>query len=282
MKFIGAHVSATPLVSIAPEEARLLGAKAFAFNLVDPLKWSSPAYSEADIETFRRRCSQYGYTPDQCILPHSAFVVNLGSPDARKLSMSRKTFVDELKRCKALGLTRLNFHPGSHLKQVSLEECLRTVSESINRCLADTDSVTAVIENTAGQGSNVGFTFEQLAEIICHVEDKSRIGVCIDTCHAMASGYDLSDTDNYKKLWDEFDSTVGFSYLKGMHLNDALRQAGSRIDRHSPIGKGTIGIDFFCLLMADKRFDNIPLILETPNPENWAEEISLLYSMTEN
>lgn len=276
MKYIGAHVSSLPSVSEAPAQAHALGAQAFAFNLIDPLRWNSPAYSPEDIELFRSRCREYSYRPEQ-ILPHSAFVVNLGSPDARKLNLSRKTFIDEMERCRQLGLDRLNFHPGAYLKQISEDECLARVSQSINYALEHTEGVTTVIENTAGQGSAVGYTFEQLARIIDGVDDKSRVGVCIDTCHANAAGYDFGLT-NYDDVWDDFDRTVGFGYLRGMHLNDAVRPVGSRIDRHAPLGKGTIGGDFFARLMADSRFDGIPLILETPDASLWRYEIEWLRS----
>ncbi|MCM1067113.1 MAG: deoxyribonuclease IV [Muribaculaceae bacterium] len=274
MKYIGAHVASTPTISVAPAEAHELGAGAFAFNLIDPLRWSSPAYDSADVEHFMELCARYGYGPAQ-ILPHSAFVVNLGSPDARKLHLSRITFVDELRRCAQLGIDRLNFHPGSHLKKISEEESLARVAESINYALARTEGVCAVIENTAGQGSALGYSFEHLAAIIGGVDDKSRVGVCIDTCHATAAGYDLAG-EGYDKAWADFDRIVGFGYLKGMHLNDAMRPVGSRIDRHAPIGKGTVGADFFARLMADPRFDGIPLILETPDTSLWRSEIEWL------
>lgn len=280
MKFIGAHVSGHPQVSAAPSEAHALGAQAFAFNLIDPARFKSTAYSNAEIERFRALCGEYGYGPGH-ILPHSAFVVNLGSPDSRKLYLSRMTFTDELQRCASLGIDRLNFHPGSHLNKLSERESLRVVSDSINYALEHSIGVTAVIENTAGQGTSLGYSFEQLAQIIADVDDKSRVGVCIDTCHATAAGYDLTG-DNYERVWTHFDSTVGFGYLRGMHLNDALKPVGSRIDRHAPIGKGTIGSDFFGRLMADPRFDGLPLILETPDPLLWTTEIAWLKAHDKN
>lgn len=274
MKYIGAHVSATPSIGAAPAEAHSLGADAFAFNLIDPLRWNTPRYSDEDIQSFRSACEAYGYSSVQ-ILPHSAFVVNLASPDSRKLNMSRATFVDEIRRCGQLGIDRLNFHPGSHLRQIAEGDALRRVSDSINYALDKTQGVTAVIENTAGQGSALGYSFEHLAAIIDGVEDKSRVGVCIDTCHATAAGYELGG-ESYDATWAAFDSIVGFKYLRGMHLNDAMRPAGSRIDRHASIGKGTLGSDFFSRLMGDVRFDGIPLILETPDPSVWKIEIDWL------
>ena len=279
MKYIGAHVSSTPDVSVAPAEAHALGATAFAFNLIDPMRYSTPAYSAEAVQRFRDLCLQYGYTPAQ-ILPHSAFVVNLGSPDARKLKLSRITFVDELRRCASLGIDRLNFHPGSHLKKITEDESLAIVSESINYALERTEGVTAVIENTAGQGTALGYSFEHIARIIDGVKDRSRVGVCIDTCHAVASGYSLSGED-YDRTWEKFDSLIGFGFLRGMHLNDALKPVASRIDRHASIGKGTIGSDFFSRLMADSRFDGIPLILETPDPSIWTVEIEWLKAQSD-
>lgn len=278
MKYIGAHVNSAPTVAIAPEEAHALGARAFAFNLIDPTKWSSPAYGEQEIALFRELCARYGYAPDRSILPHSAFTVNLCSPEARKLKLSRVTFTDELRRCAQLGISMLNFHPGSHLRKIGEDEALALIAESLNYCLDKTEGVTAVLENTAGQGSALGYSFGQLAQIIERVEDKSRVGVCIDTCHAMAAGYDLGDLEGYEAFWTDFDGTVGLRYLRAMHINDSQRACGSRIDRHAPIGCGTIGEGFFRRLMADKRVDNMPLILET-DPANWPQELALLCSM---
>lgn len=280
MKFIGSHVDTSPSVDIAPAKAHALGANAFAFNLIAPNRFNAPPYSEAEIEAFRSACDKLGFTAAQ-ILPHSAFVVNLCSPDARKLALSRRTFIDELKRCRQLGLEMLNFHPGAHLKQITDEESLAVVAESINFCLARTDGVTAVIENTAGQGSNIGFTLEQIAGIIAGVDDKKRVGVCIDSCHATAAGYDLATYEGYDKFWADFDRIIGYNYLRGMHLNDAQKPVGSRIDRHASLGDGTVGRGFFERLMADPRIDGIPFILETPDPSRWTAEIEWLRNLAE-
>ena len=278
MKYIGAHVDSLPTVDIAPEQAHLLGATAFAFNLIDPSKYNFPPYTEAEIARFRELCDRYGFSPAQ-ILPHSAFVVNLCSPDARKLALSRRTFTEELRRCAQLGVKLLNFHPGAHLKKMSEDEALDLVAQSINYCLEKTEGGTAVIENTAGQGSNLGYSFEHLAHIIDRVEDKSRVGVCIDSAHAMAAGFNLSTPDGYEACWNSFAQIVGFQYLRGMHINDSMREAGSRIDRHAPIGQGTIGAGFFERLMRDPRFDGIPMILETPDPALWKQEIATLQAL---
>lgn len=192
--------------------------------------------------------------------------------------MSRKSFLDEMKRCEQLGLKMLNFHPGSHLNDISETECLDMIAESINLTLESTEGVTAVIETTAGQGSNLGWDFAHVAHIIDKIEDKTRIGVCVDTCHTYSAGYDLKSADGYEKVWNEFNDIIGFNYLRGMHLNDDKRALGSRIDRHELIGRGTLGAEFFHRLMNDSRFDGIPLILETPNESIWKEEIEWLYA----
>lgn len=277
MKYIGAHVSVAGGVSNAPLNAAAIGARAFALFTGSSARWTSKAISKAEAELFRINCEANGFTAAQ-ILPHDNFLINLGSPDSTKLAMSRKSFLDEMKRCEQLGLTMLNFHPGSHLNQSSIDECLDLIAESINISLDQTDGVTAVIECTAGQGSNLGHDFSQIAHIIHKVEDKGRIGVCIDTCHAYSAGYDLKTEDGYTLTWDEFDSIIGAKYLRALHINDDKRTCGSRIDRHESIGKGTLGEEFFIRLVNDPRFDNMPLILETPNEEIWSEEIAWLYS----
>lgn len=275
MKLIGAHVSAEKGVSSAPVNAAAIGANAFALFTRNPSRWTSPAIKEAEAQAFRDNCARLGFTPD-AILPHDSYLINLGAPDPEKLDKSREAFLDEMHRCEQLGLTMLNFHPGSHLKAMSSDDCLDRIADSINLALDRTQGVKAVIENTAGQGTNLGFSFAQLARIIDRVTDKTRIGVCIDTCHAFAAGYDLATPEGYEATWREFDDTVGFAYLSAMHINDSKRGLGSRIDRHESLGCGAIGIDFFSRLMADKRFNGIPLILETPDTSLWPEEIARL------
>ncbi len=277
MKYVGAHVSSQGGVSNTPGRANELGAKAFALFTGSSNRWSSKPISEKEADRFKQQCEQLGYTPQQ-ILPHDNFLINLGSPDSEKLEKSRQSFLEEMQRCMALGLTMLNFHPGSHLNQIDTDECLRLRAESINITLDKTQGVTAVIENTAGQGSNLGFDFAQIARIIELVEDKGRVGVCIDTCHAYSAGYDLKTADGYEKTWRDFDEIIGFKYLRGMHLNDDKRELASRIDRHEQIGRGTLGEEAFSRLMNDQRLDGIPLILETPDQSLWADEISWLYS----
>lgn len=275
MKYIGAHVSVEGGVSTAPGRAREIGADSFALFTRNPSRWSSPAISDKEADRFKENCITFGYTPDR-VLPHDSFLINLGAPDSAKLEMSRTAFLDELNRCSRLGLTMLNFHPGSHLNAIPVDDCLRLIADSINMALDATCGVKAVIESTAGQGSNLGYSFEQIAAIIDRVEDKERVGVCIDTCHTFAAGYDLVSEDGYNKTWEEFDRLIGFKYLSGMHINDSKKGLGSRVDRHELIGRGTLGPDFFSRLMADPRMDNIPLILETPDPTQWPREIEWL------
>ncbi len=281
MKYIGAHVSTAGGVANAPLEAIAIGAKSFALFTGMSNRWTSKALSDKDIDEFKKNCEDGGYKPE-LILPHDNFLINLGSPDPQKLHMSRTSFLEEMKRCEQLGLIYLNFHPGSHVNEIDEDKCLDIIAESLNIILEKTTGVTAVLESTAGQGSNMGHRFEHLAHIIDKVEDKSRMGVCIDTCHTFSAGYDLADEDGYRKTWDDFDNIIGADYLKAIHLNDDMRKLGSRIDRHAEIGNGTLGMDFFRRFVNDPRFDNMPIILETPNPARWPEEIKLLYSLIEN
>ncbi len=278
MKYIGAHVSIAGGVENAPVNARKIGAKAFALFTKNQRQWSAAPLTPESIELFKQRCEEYGYEAKH-ILPHDSYLINLGNPEKEALEKSRAAFLDEMQRCEQLGLDRLNFHPGSSLKKVSDEECLRTIAESINITLDKTQGVCAVIENTAGQGSNLGYSFEQIAYIIDRVEDKSRVGVCIDTCHAFAAGYDLKSESGFQETFEHFEEVIGFKYLKGMHLNDSKKGVGSHVDRHEDIGRGELGIAPFRMLMHDKRFDDLPLVLETPDEDRWEEEIGMLYTL---
>lgn len=278
MKYIGAHVSASGGVENAPLNAHKIGATGFALFTKNQRQWVAAPLTTAQIEAFKKACEQYGYRPEQ-ILPHDSYLINLGHPEREALEKSREAFLDEMRRCEQLGLDRLNFHPGSHLQQITPEQSLDRIAESINIALDKTRGVTAVIENTAGQGSNLGFAFEHLAYLIDRVEDKSRVGVCIDTCHAFAAGYDLRTDEACDKTFAELERIVGFRYLKGMHLNDAMKVLGSRVDRHTPLGEGMIGEECFRYIARDKRFDGIPLILETPDEERWPEEIAKLKAL---
>lgn len=277
-KYIGAHVSAAGGVENAPENAHKIGATAFALFTKNQRQWNAKPLSMDSIHEFKSNCKFYGYEPHQ-ILPHDSYLINLGHPEEAGLQKSRAAFLDEMQRCEQLGLDRLNFHPGSHLNKTTEEQCLATIAESINIALKQTKVVTAVVENTAGQGTNLGFSFYQIKQIIDQVEDQSRVGVCIDTCHAYSAGYDIKN--NFEAVFHEFDEVIGFEYLKGMHLNDSKKDLASKVDRHNSLGEGTLGLEPFRKIMSDSRFNGIPLILETPDVDKWAEEIELLKSMVD-
>jgi deoxyribonuclease-4 len=277
MYLIGAHVSAAGGVNNAPLNAQKIGATAFALFTKNQRQFHGKPLTDGEIEAFVDNCAAAGIRPEH-VLPHDGYLINLGSPDADGLEVSRAAFVDEMQRCEQLKLPLLNFHPGSHLNKISEDECLKRVAESVNIALAKTKGVTAVIENTAGQGSNVGYRFEHLARMIELVDDKGRVGVCVDTCHTFASGYDLRTAEACEKTFAEFEKVVGFKYLKAMHINDSKKELGSRVDRHDSLGVGFIGLECFRYLMRDSRFENIPLVLETPDDAKWAEEIVLLRS----
>lgn len=276
MKYIGAHVSVSGGVEFAPVNAHEIGANAFALFTKNQRQWVSKPLTEESIHLFKENCEKFGFQPEY-ILPHDSYLINLGHPEEEGLAKSRAAFLDEMQRCEQLGLKLLNFHPGSSLNKISIEDCLARIAESINITLEKTKGVTAVIENTAGQGTNLGNEFWQLKYIIDRVEDKTRVGVCLDTCHTFTAGYDF--VNDYDKVFDEFDKEVGFNYLRGMHINDSKKLMGSHVDRHDSIGKGFIGKAFFERLMKDSRFDNMPLILETPDESKWADEIAWLRSV---
>lgn len=275
-KYFGAHVSAAGGVQNAPVNAAAIGAGGFALFTKNQRQWAAAPLTEEHIRLFKENCGKYGYLPEM-ILPHDSYLINLGHPEAAALQKSREAFLDEMSRCQQLGLDRLNFHPGSHLGQISVEECLNRIADSVNMALDKTAGVTAVIENTAGQGSNLGFDFEHLAYIIDRVEDKSRVGYCIDTCHAFAAGYDLRTEEACRETFALLDRTASLKYLRGMHLNDAIKSVGSHVDRHTQLGEGQIGMDCFRFIARDSRFDGIPLVLETPDESRWADEIAMLY-----
>ncbi len=278
MKRVGAHVSTTGGVQNAPLNAQAIGAKAFALFTKNQRQWFSKPYDKTTIDAFHKNMKETGYKPEH-VLPHDSYLINLGNPDKDKRKKSLDSFIDELTRCHQLGLIYLNTHPGSHVKEATEEKCISIIADSVNTALEKTSGVTVVLENTAGQGSNVGYTFEHLAEMIDQIEDKSRVGVCFDTCHAYAAGYDLRTRESCKKVFKEFEKIIGMKYLKGIHLNDAKSDYDSHVDRHHSIGKGTLGLEVFKFLMNDPRFDEMPMILETIDDTLWAEEIQLLYSL---
>lgn len=278
MKYVGAHVSASGGVENAPLNAAAIGARAFALFTKNQRQWQAKPLTEQSITAFRNNLAEVGIDPRQ-VLPHDSYLINLGHPEQEPLEKSRNAFLDEMQRCEQLGLPLLNFHPGAHLNKISEEKSLATVADSINLALEQTSGVIAVIENTAGQGSTLGYRFEHLAAIIDGVEDKSRVGVCLDTCHTFTAGYDMRTTETCQQTFAEFDAVVGFKYLRGMHLNDSKAEFASRVDRHHSLGQGKLGLEVFRFIMGDPRFDGIPLILETIDDSIWADEIKLLYSM---
>ncbi|MES9940494.1 MAG: deoxyribonuclease IV [Candidatus Thiodiazotropha sp. 6PLUC2] len=276
MKYVGAHVSASGGVQNAPLNAQSIGARAFALFTKNQRQWRAKPLSEESIEAFKTNLKRVGIL-SRHVLPHDSYLINLGHPEKEGLEKSRSAFLEEMQRCEQLGLPLLNFHPGATLRKISEQESLQRVADSINWCLDQTQGVTAVIENTAGQGSTLGYDFGHLATIIDGIEDKSRIGVCLDTCHTFVAGYDLRTAAACEKTFKEFDLTVGFKYLRGMHLNDSKPELGARVDRHHSLGAGKIGWELFRYIMQDERFDDIPLILETIDDTLWADEIATLY-----
>lgn len=278
MKYIGAHTSSAGGVENAVAEAVRIGANALALFTRNQKSWVSKPLDPKNIAAFKEALQKADIQPKH-VLPHDSYLINLGNPTEEGLQKSRAAFLDEMQRAEQLGLTLVNFHPGSHLNQISPEACLDLIAESINLTLSQTTTAVAVIENTAGQGTNLGYDFAHLARIIAGINDKSRVGVCIDTCHTFAAGYDLSTEAGYDQTFQQFDRIVGFNYLRAIHLNDSKKGVGSHVDRHESIGQGMLGEAFFGRLMRDSRFDDMPIILETPNEELWPEEIRYLRSL---
>jgi deoxyribonuclease-4 len=281
MKYIGAHVSASGGVENAPLNAAEIGATGFALFTKNQKQWVAKDLTEDNIRKFRENMEKGGFSPD-AVLPHDSYLINLGHPEEEKREKSLAAFIDEVKRVEQLGLKYLNFHPGSHLKKISEEECLSRIARSMNTAISRTESCILVIETTAGQGSNMGWRFEEIASIIGQIENKERVAVCIDTCHIFAAGYDIRTKEGYDKVMADFDSIIGLKYLKAFHLNDAKSEFGSRVDRHNSLGAGNIGWDTFRFILEDPRHDGILMILETTDPEIWAEEISKLKKMAGN
>lgn len=277
MHYIGAHVSASGGVHHAVANALAIGANAFALFTKNQKQWKVPPLTDDQIGLFRHAMADAGFSASQ-VLAHDGYLINLGNPDRDKRRISVDSFIEELRRTGQLGLDRLNFHPGAHLNRIDPDESLLLVAQGIDEALQETEGVFAVVETTAGQGSALGRTFEELARIIELSKHPERIGVCIDTCHIFAAGYDIRTTRGFFSVMEEFDRILGFDRLMGMHLNDAKSAYGSKVDRHAPLGSGNLGLEPFKALMADSRFQNIPLILETNDPGLWSKEIELLRS----
>lgn len=278
MYFIGPHVSIGGGVANAPRNAKALGATGFGLFVKNQRQWTAAPYAAADIEAFKQQMKADGYAAKQ-VLPHAGYLINLANPDEEAHAKSMASLLDELQRCMALGLDKLNFHPGSHLRLLTPQAACERVAQSMNQALAQTQGVALVVENTAGSGGNLGSTFEELRTILDGVDDKSRVGFCLDTMHAFAAGFDLRTRDGFLTAMDRFDQVVGMKYLRGMHLNDSKVGFNSHVDRHESLGAGLLGIEVFTCIMGDPRFENIPLVLETPNEELWAQEIKQLMAM---
>ena len=278
MKYIGAHVSASGGVENAPLNAQKIGASAFALFTKNQRQWNAKPLTEESIRAFKANLDEVGIQPEH-VLPHDSYLINLGNPDKEKWEKSLNAFIDEAQRAEQLGIPLLNFHPGSHLRQISEEECIALNSEAMNTTLRNTGVVRLVVETTAGQGSNIGYSFEHLAALIDQSTDPDRVGVCIDTCHIFAAGYDLRTEEAYQQTMEAFGRIIGFEKLMGVHINDAKSEYGSKVDRHNSLGEGNLGTDAFKFLMNDPHLDDIPIVLETIDPEKWPEEIQWLYSL---
>ena len=278
MYYIGPHVSIGGGVANAPKNAKALGATGFGMFVKNQRQWTAAPYAPADIEAFKQQMASDGYTAAQ-VMPHAGYLINLANPDEEAHAKSMGSLMDELRRCMSLGLDKLNFHPGSHLRKLTPQEACARVAQSMNTALAQTQGVTLVIENTAGSGGNLGAPFEELRAIIDGVDDKARVGVCLDTMHTFAAGFDIRTRDGFLATMEHFDRTVGFTYLRGMHINDSKVALNSHVDRHESLGQGLLGIEVFRCIMADARFENMPLVLETPNETLWEREIQQLMEM---
>lgn len=281
MYYLGAHVSITGGLHNAVAQALSIGANAFALFTKNQKQWKVPPLEPEQINEFKNALVEGGFTAPQ-VLAHDGYLINLGNPSPEKRRLHVEAFIDEMQRAMLLGLDRLNFHPGAHLNLVSPEDCMHLIAEGIDEALDQTEGVSAVIETTAGQGTALGKTFEEIARILDLCRNKDRIGVCIDTCHIHAAGYRIVSPEDFLATMEEYDRILGFEKLMGMHLNDAKSLFASHVDRHAPLGQGSLGIELFRCIMADNRFENIPLILETTDPELWSNEISLLRSFETN
>lgn len=277
---IGCHTSISGGIWKAPEEASQFGAKAFGLFTHNQQQWKMKPLVEGHVKRFQETCKIYGYAPNH-IVPHGSYLMNCGSAKDDVRQKSGEMLLEELKRCEELGLIYFNFHPGSTLGKIPVETCLSYIAEAINNAHRKTKYVITLLENMSCQGNTVGGKFQELRDIIEMVNKKDRMGVCIDTCHAHAAGYDLSTSDGYEVFVEDLESIIGLKYVKAFHLNDSKGPSGCHKDRHENIGKGTIGLRGFERVMNDSRFEGIPMILETPfiNDHIYKKEIELLYSL---
>jgi deoxyribonuclease IV len=274
MIHVGAHVSISGGVSTAPGRAMELGATALGMFTKNQRQWNAKPISPEEAETFKSELARSGIGVDQVIV-HASYLINVGSPEDEKREKSLAALVDELRRAEQLGLKLVNFHPGSGMGELSEDQTLSRIADACSRALGETSEATLVLEATAGQGDHVGYTFRHLAEIIDRAGGSNRLGVCIDTCHIFAGGYDFRTDEQYRETIAELERTVGLDRLVGFHLNDSKTEHGSRKDRHHSLGAGLIGIPALARFITDDRFDGLPFVLETVDPDLWAAEIAL-------
>lgn len=277
MSLVGAHVSASGGVFEAVTRSAAIKGTAFALFLKNEKRWTSKPYDQNTIDQFHERCKETGYNSMKDILPHGSYLINLGNHDAESREKSEVALLDDLQRCELLGIGNYNLHPGSSLgkdKKLSI----KYIAQGINRMHTRTKFVKVVLENMTGNPDRiVGTRLQDLHEIIEQVEDKNRIGVCLDTCHSVAAGYDLRSSKTFEEFWKEFDKIVGLKYLSAIHLNDSKYPYESRRDVHQQIGLGFIGLECFRLIMNKPELEKIPKVLETPvDGDSREREIELL------
>lgn len=268
---LGAHMSIAGGVDKAVERAAKIGCTTFQLFTKNSNQWKATPLNEQTVQNYKRLLKLTKIKP---VVAHDSYLINLCAKDKSVLKKSREAFIDELKRCEILEVDYLNFHPGSHMG-LGEEDGIKLIAESINIAHEKTKGfkVKSMIETTAGQGTSIGYRFEQIRKIIDLVEDKRRLVVCVDTCHIFAAGYDIRTEQSYFNTFEEFDKIVGLKFLKAFHLNDSKKDLGERVDRHEHIGKGKIGLNGFRFIMNDERFMNIPKILETPKGEDMREDV---------
>lgn len=274
----GAHVAMAGGISKSVLNAHRLGANSFALFLKSPRRWESPAITCEEADKFKALCLEHGYNPLTDILPHGSYFINLGNPDAEKEQKAYGLFLDDLKRCEQLGIGLYNFHPGLSVDS-DHGESLERLARNINRAILETLFVKIVLENMAGHGNLIGLRLEDLLTVIGMVEQKHRVGVCIDTCHTFAAGYDIRDVKTFDAFWAQFDAVIGAEYLSAIHLNDSKAPLGANRDLHQNLGRGFLGLEVFRLVSNSKRLEGIPIVLETPEGKDediYGEEIKLL------
>ena len=258
-------------VDLALERGKIIGCNAIQLFVQNRNQWKARAFRRGEVTAFR--AGMLDFEPG-FVIAHSIYLINLASPESGILGKSRRGFIVEMRRAERLGIHYIVLHPGSH-RGAGEQQGIETIVESLNHVLEKTagDGLRVLLETTAGQGNSIGHTFEQLATIIEGIEQKNRIGVCFDTCHSFTAGYDLRTKRAYNKTFRHFDSTIGLDRLRAFHLNDSLKELGSRVDRHTHIGEGHLGLDTFRHLMNDERFFDRPMILETPKGPDMEEDI---------